>query len=65
MTARGNEEALAVELTRLTAELRASALGKDEVRRLLQGLAAHSDVKRRNAAIWAIVDALERIEAGR
>ena len=43
----------------LVAELRASSVGADEVERLLANLRKHTDVKRRHAAIWAIVDALE------
>jgi hypothetical protein len=50
---------LDVVVARLVAELRASKVAVDEVRRLLDDLREHTDVKRRQAAIWAIVDALE------
>jgi hypothetical protein len=59
LAAMHSRRALDVVVTGLVAELRASTVGADETRRLLAELRKHTDVKRRHAAIWAIVDALE------
>lgn len=56
-----SEVTLEAEVARLVAELRASRLPRDRVARLLADLGAHRDVRRRRAAIWAIVDALESL----
>lgn len=60
-----SEKALESEVERLVAELRASRLPPERIKRLLDDLRAHRDVRRRRAAIWAIVDALESLAAGR
>lgn len=54
-----SEATLAVEVERLIAELRRSGLPAERIKGLLDNLRAHSDVRRRHGAIWAIVDALE------
>ena len=62
LAAMHSREELDVVVAGLVAELRASTVRADEVRRLLTALRKHTDVKRRHAAIWAIVDALEAVQ---
>jgi hypothetical protein len=47
---------------RLLRELDRSAVPKDRAQQLKANLKAHTDDRRRNAAIWALVDALEAAE---
>jgi hypothetical protein len=56
-----SEQTLEAEVARLVAELRASGLPADRIKRLLDDLRTHRDIRRRRAAIWAIVDALESL----
>lgn len=54
-----SQKELEVVVAQLVAELRASRVPAEDARRLLADLREYTDVKRRRAAIWAIVDALE------
>lgn len=54
-----NRKELDAMVATLVAELRSSSVPAAEVTRLIAELRKHTDDKRRNAAIWAIVDALE------
>jgi hypothetical protein len=54
-----NQQELDAVVAQLVSELRASTVAADDVQRLLADLRKYTDVKRRRAAIWAIVDALE------
>ncbi|APR87465.1 hypothetical protein A7982_12814 [Minicystis rosea] len=65
LRAEHSEQALETEVKRLVAELRASRLPPDRIKRLLDDLRAHRDVRRHRSAIWAIVDALEALQNAR
>jgi hypothetical protein len=65
LAAGGSRAELDREVERLVQELRASCVDKAEVSRLRAELRAATDDRRRRAAIWAIVDALEAVGEGR
>lgn len=52
---------LEVEVKRLVAELKRSSLPPARIKALVDNLSAFTDERRRNHAIWALVDALESL----
>lgn len=64
LAAKHSEQTYTDEIGRLIRELRATQLPKARVETLLADLERYTDVKRRNAAVWAIIDALEDAARG-